>query len=819
MMDIKYKISDIYVNGRILKKLEKRKEELDHYYGEIIIRKDSLSLLNLLPKRIINVTHKLPLKILAFSDYHVQDFKPLLEYVKNLKEKPDIIVYAGDAVDRFGPLPLKMLNLKSDKGELYPSIFDVACLSYKDVHEDSRVLEPCSKQYGFILRMPKKLKINVKEKLKQIINIYSKIQNFKNISKSFQTFKSLIQDLPVRIEEIKLKETHIWENSLSRIINLVDTQTQLKIYSIKEEELFYSSSIYDDFYEIYKNVDFYKIPINKLKSDKKYIYYFIPNPERPEKNIFEELAKNSRYGVVAVLGNNEDFIISKTLINGKKVFDASSTLIKIGPILIIGIEGDPSDTNCKLRLEFIQKHVAKDEFIIIVSHVPPKDILDRAIRSGGRSIGSVALRDYIEEDPRVGLVICGHVHNQGGKFEVLNNTTVVNVSSQDTPFDKANVAWITIDENKKVHVKIEKLPSLIEQIFKEDGRNIKENLINKVNLSESEAELFLNFAKTKGTAFFEDLPNLESIKIQLGLPWQVILSLYEKGIKEISQIQEKTFTDMYQYIPHEKGIFLNFAKTKGTAFFEDLPNLKSIKIQLGLPWQVILLLYEKGIKEISQIQEKTFTDMYQYIPPLYRMHWKRAYAKFKRERSNEVYLMNQLPINTNKVIIFDTEYSPDKGKGVLYGFLDKSEKEIKQFWLNEKPAAFEYVRSKAQQGYVFVHWGGADRKLLREELGINAQTFNLLYFCQTSLVAPVNTFALEEVYDTLNVHNNDEWWNKYFYSMDGLIKASLCNKILEYPNEEEPRKTLSEANKADILALEKILKALQKLPVKPSNPI
>jgi len=797
MMDIKYNISDIYVNGRILKKLEKRKEELDHYYGEIEIRKNSLSLLNLLPKRIINVTHKLPLKILAFSDYHIQDIKPLLEYVKNLKEKPDIIVYAGDAVDRFGPLPLKMLNLKSDKGELYPSMFDVACFFYEEVHEDSGVLEPiCSERYGFILRTPKKLKINVKEKLKQIINIYSKIQNFKNISKSFQTFKSLIQDLPVRIDEIKLKETHTSENSLSRIINLVDTQTQLKIYSIKinmeGEELFYLPSIYDDFYEIYKNIDFYKIPINKLKSDKKYIYYFIPNPKLPEKNIFEELAKNSRYGVVAVLGNN-DLISSKTLINGKNVFDAFSTLIKIGPILIIGIEGEPSDTDCKLRLEFIQKLVAKDEFIIIVSHVPPKGILDRAIRFGKRSIGSVALRDYIEEDPRVGLVICGHVHNQGGKLEVLNNTTVVNVSSQNTPFDKANIAWITIDENKKVHVKIEKLPSLIEQIFKEDGRNIKENLINKVNLSESEAELFLNFAKTKGTAFFEDLPNLESIKINLGVPWQVILSLYEKGI------------------------FLNFAKTKGTAFFEDLPNLKSIKINLGVPLQVILLLYEKGIKEISQIQEKTFTDMYQYIPPLYRMHWKRAYAKFKRERSNEVYLMNQLPINTDKVIIFDTEYSPDKGKGVLYGFLDTSENKIKQFWLNEKPAAFEYVRSKAQQGYVFVHWGGADRKLLREELGIDAQTFNLLYFCQTSLVAPVNTFALEEVYDTLNGHNNEEWWNKH--SMDGLIKAALCNKILEYPNEDAPRKTLSKANKADILALEKILKALQKLPVKPSKPI
>jgi len=759
MGNIKYNISDIYVDGTILKKLEKRKEILISYYGEGEIKENSLPLSYLLPERIINVKHKLPLKILAFSDYHIQDFKPLLDYVKNLKEKPDIIIYAGDAVFRFSPLPLKILDLKSDKGNRYPPMFDVVCLSYKGVRECSGLF---SKLFGFILRMPKKLKINVKEKLQQIKNIYSQIQNFKNSSKSFQIFKGLIQDLPIQIEEIPLSE-----NSLSGIINLIDTQTQLEIYSIytKEEELvFHLSSIYDDFYEIYKNIDFYKIPIFKLKTDEKYIYYFIPNPERPEKNIFEELAKNSRYGVVAVLGNN-DFKTLKALINGEKLVEAFSTLIKIGPILIIGIEGAPYDINVgmylhhlesdyKLRLEFIQKHVAKGEFIIIVSHTPPKGILDRAIRFGERSIGSVALREYIEEDPRVGLVICGHVHNQGGKFELFNNTTVVNVSSQDTPFDKANVAWINIDENKKVHVKIEKLPSLIEHIFIEDGQTIKENIIKKAYLSESEAEWFLNFAKTKGTAFFEDLSNITSIKINLGIPWQVALSLYEKGIKEISQIQEKTFTDMYQY-----------------------------------------------------------------IPPIYRSHWKRAYAKFKRERSNEIYLMKQLPINTDKVIIFDTEYSPDKGKDVLYGFLDISKNEIKQFWLNEKQVAFEYVLSRSQQGYVFVHWGGADRKLLREELGIDSQTFNLLYFCQISLVAPVNTFALKEVYDTLNGHNNDEWWNKYFYLIDGLMKATLCNQILKYPNEDIPRKTLLEANKADILALEKILKALQNLPIKPPKSI
>jgi hypothetical protein len=283
MGNIKYNISDIYVDRTILKKLEKRKEKLISYYGESEIKEKSLPLSYLLPERIINVKHKLPLKILAFSDYHIQDFKPLLDYVKNLKEKPDIIIYAGDSLFRFSPLPLKILDLKSDKGNRYPPMFDVVCLSYKGVRECSGLF---SKLFGFILRMPKKLKINVKEKLQQIKNIYSQIQNFKNSSKSFQIFKGLIQDLPIQIEEIKPKEIPISENSLSGIINLIDTQTQLEIYSIytkKEELVFHLSSIYDDFYEIYKNIDFYKIPIFKLKTDEKYIYYFIPNPERPEK--------------------------------------------------------------------------------------------------------------------------------------------------------------------------------------------------------------------------------------------------------------------------------------------------------------------------------------------------------------------------------------------------------------------------------------------------------------------------------------------------------------------------------------------------------
>jgi Icc-related predicted phosphoesterase/uncharacterized protein YprB with RNaseH-like and TPR domain len=43
------------------------------------------------------------LKILAISDVHTQDIKPLLKYFENLAAKPDLIIYAGDGLARFNP--------------------------------------------------------------------------------------------------------------------------------------------------------------------------------------------------------------------------------------------------------------------------------------------------------------------------------------------------------------------------------------------------------------------------------------------------------------------------------------------------------------------------------------------------------------------------------------------------------------------------------------------------------------------------------------------------------------------------------------------
>jgi hypothetical protein len=148
---------------------------------------------------------------------------------------------------------------------------------------------------------------------------------------------------------------------------------------------------------------------------------------------------------------------------------------------------------------------------------------------------------------------------------------------------------------------------------------------------------------------------------------------------------------------------------------------------------------------------------------------------------------------------------------VLYGFLDPSTGEIKQFWFDEVENAIKYLRDKKE--YVFVHYGGRDKNILQEELHCDAPTFNLLYFVQTSLVAPIDSASLENVHDALCGHMSGKWWETYFYEMGGLTKLVLCNEILNNPDNLKLRKKLAEANKADIIALHRVMTKIKELPV------
>ncbi len=183
---------------------------------------------------------------------------------------------------------------------------------------------------------------------------------------------------------------------------------------------------------------------------------FVPDSET---NYFEQLASLSRYGLVAVLGN-DDHPTNRSLIQGHKVFEVHSQPVIVGNFLIVGLEGAPDHTviGSTLHTESdIAHHLSssisdsKRRTTVVVSHTPPHGYLDEAMRFGNRQIGSIALREAIEDDRRIALVVCGHVHNCGGHEDKLGHATVLNTSSHDNSNSiPANLATLILRSNGTV---------------------------------------------------------------------------------------------------------------------------------------------------------------------------------------------------------------------------------------------------------------------------------------------------------------------------------------------------------------------------------
>jgi Icc-related predicted phosphoesterase len=755
--------------GELAKKIEKRRKELFRIYKEYEeFFDEELPLHHFLPHRLVEIEHEGPLTILAFSDYRIHEFEPLLDYVDRLGMKPDLIVYAGDDIMRFAPSPFKSLHVLR-AGKRYPEeLVDVRVVNDGLPH-----------YFGFILLLSKRFKGPPQNRVLPMLKLVRRIG--KALQSSRLESPEALRKFLARISpSLKVEVVgHQWQPDRRQVI-IKDTTTKTRVLTLElgESGKLREPLIKDGYWalhHLYESEESELPTYIRVHEDKQYSYYYVTidnrlshnrfkrlairkrlaekteHGERPDRNFFEELAKRAEYGLLAVIGNDEG-PEARLWIYGENVYDLHGTVFKVGPFLITGIEGSTDglgdsgeyfEGDVKLRLEFVQGMLKHDERLIIVSHTPPRGVLDRALRYGEEAIGSLALRDFIEEEKRVCLVICGHVHSCGGRYEKLNNAVIVNVSSHDDPYSRANVALIAVEPGGNVDVKIDKLPSLLEYLFKRG--TTKEELVEKARLSEKEAAYFIEEAKKYSPEIYEHLEDLARIKFRYGLPWDVVFKFYERGIRRVDDINENVFQ--------------------------------------------ALLTEARGLD---------------------RAHLRRARAKFMRETKKDVVgLLTPFPLReSERVIIFDTEYSES---GVLYGFLDPSTGEIKQFWFDEVENAIKYLHDKKE--YVFVHYGGRDKNILQEELRCDAPTFNLLYFVQTSLVAPIDWASLENVHDALCGHMDDKWWETYFYEMGGLTKLVLCNKILNNPDDVKSRKELAQANKADIIALHRIMAKIKELPV------
>ena len=181
-------------------------------------------------------------------------------------------------------------------------------------------------------------------------------------------------------------------------------------------------------------------------------------------HLLGRLAKYTTHGVCAVIGNDCEPHCRDTLIM-PDVYDVHTHPVVFDEFGVVGIEGSIyykrghryvndigvtkfKDIDVIAHLEKAFKKInIKPSRLIIVSHTPPRGILDVGIRFGLEKLGSPSLLEFINTyNPP--LVLSGHCHSCGGKYKYIGNTLVVNGASSDTDVRKSYAAVIEVNDGQ-----------------------------------------------------------------------------------------------------------------------------------------------------------------------------------------------------------------------------------------------------------------------------------------------------------------------------------------------------------------------------------
>ena len=175
---------------------------------------------------------------------------------------------------------------------------------------------------------------------------------------------------------------------------------------------------------------------------------------RPAIN-WSPLASRIPHGIAGVLGN--DCVPADAwVLQQPGCHDLHTKPMLLPGLAIIGLAGAPARDGEGRGLllydeEAAAAHLARqlaacgNRDVILVSHAPPLEILDLAVRHGIENIGSRAVRDLVDAG-RVAIVVCGHVHREGGKTQrITPDCAVVNVACHDDAHAALRYAVIEVE--------------------------------------------------------------------------------------------------------------------------------------------------------------------------------------------------------------------------------------------------------------------------------------------------------------------------------------------------------------------------------------
>ena len=162
---------------------------------------------------------------------------------------------------------------------------------------------------------------------------------------------------------------------------------------------------------------------------------------------FFEFLEEVEIPVLIVHGNMDDTNMEREIEGFDNAIFLHGRMHSLGGINFVGAGGgNPSLESIYSENEGRKIPIADAKADVLVTHVPPKGIMDRMAL--GFHIGSKWVKD-IMEDMKPRLVLCGHVHEDPG-YAVSGGTTVVNCSIGR----KGKYTLVEMDsENNKIKVK------------------------------------------------------------------------------------------------------------------------------------------------------------------------------------------------------------------------------------------------------------------------------------------------------------------------------------------------------------------------------
>lgn len=168
-------------------------------------------------------------------------------------------------------------------------------------------------------------------------------------------------------------------------------------------------------------------------------------------NEFSRLARRSSLGVHGVVGN-DCHPSDRGVLRAPGVHDLHRRPFVLRGFGFIGLEAAPGEYSTlrydeRAAIDHLNAAAARLPQglpLVIVSHAPPFGVLDLAARFGVENIGSRGLRSFIRTHD-VRLVLCGHAHLGGGKSQQLDKCLVVNTANHDDDHSPGRIAVVDLD--------------------------------------------------------------------------------------------------------------------------------------------------------------------------------------------------------------------------------------------------------------------------------------------------------------------------------------------------------------------------------------